>query len=109
MLARKFLVPLKTEFTELRKTGSWHDFPQFRVLIGPNTLKYRRFAVIVSKKVSPLSVKRHQIKRMFIDEIVALNNQCPAKNKDLVFLIKPQALNLTDDDLKKQLTSLLSQ
>lgn len=104
MLPRKSLVPLRKEFSRIRKEGKTYDSPSFRLLVafgqGPKA------AFIVSKKVDRRSVVRHEIKRKLADTVDPLLTHLP-KNVELVFLAKPKAVQSSRDELKIEIRNAL--
>ncbi|OGG90173.1 hypothetical protein A3G12_03335 [Candidatus Kaiserbacteria bacterium RIFCSPLOWO2_12_FULL_54_10] len=73
----------------------------FSAVIPTNTNGY---AVVVSKKVSHLSVTRHRIKRRTLSALRSL----PSLPPSLILYPRASALNTGYDELRRELTELLS-
>lgn len=86
MIARKYLIPLRKEFLEIKKNGKFVNSQSFSVIITKNNFDYPRFAVIVGKKNFKLSVTRHKIKRQVADAI----SKRTFPNNDYVFILKKE-------------------
>lgn len=89
MIARKYLIPLRKEFLEIKKKGKYINSPSFSVIVSKNNFDYPRFAIIVGKKNFKLSVIRHKIKRLIADAITSLK----IPNGDYIFIAKKEILD----------------
>lgn len=106
MLARKNLIPLRKEFGRIRKEAKNYNSDSFGLLISYGAVS-PKCAFIVSKKISRLSVVRHQVKRKLSDAISPFLPRLP-KNLELVFLAKQKAITISKDDLFKEVQTVLS-
>lgn len=122
MLSRKNLIPLKAEFSRIRREAKSYDSPSFGLLISYRTGKSEpastakrgeqetvnnpQGAFIVSKKIDRRSVVRHQVKRKLADAVSSLLPRLP-KNLELVFLAKQKAIETTREELRNELQLVL--
>ncbi len=89
MIARKYLIPLRKEFLEIKNRGKFINSQSFSVIVAKNNFAYPRFAIIVGKKNFKLSVTRHKIKRQIADAITSLK----IPNGDYIFIAKKEILD----------------
>lgn len=106
MLPRKSLIRLKTEFPRIRQTGKMFNSDSFGLSVAYYTNPQPLCAFIVSKKVSPKSVVRHDVKRKLSDAITPFLPRLP-KNVELVFLAKQNAIEKTREELQNEIQTLL--
>jgi ribonuclease P protein component len=71
---------------EVLGSGQFKRFPQFMVKTRDNDLGFSRFAVVISKKVSPLAVARNRIKRQIL-AAVSKNLNRFGSSQDWVFIV----------------------
>ncbi len=83
----------------LKKQYKWTN-----LIIGNNYYKYPRIKIIIKKKNIKLSTKRNKIKRNIYENFRI--NQFLIKNKDFIFFIKKNILNITKYDLKKKINNI---
>lgn len=106
MIARKYLIPLRKEFLEIKNKGRFINSESFSVIVAENNFGYPRFAIIVGKKNFKLSVTRHKIKRLIADAITSL--KFPVN--DYIFIAKkeiPTAVGVTlQNEINKVILSL---
>ena len=107
MLGRKNLIPLKKEFSRIRKEGRLYDSPSFGLLVSFGSKFGSQAAFIVSKKINKRSTVRHEVKRKLSDAVSPLLLRI-AKNLELVFLAKQKATTATREELKKEVESVLT-
>ena len=110
MLNKQNRLSLRTERIRLEKEGITRHSPLFIVVSAPSSLAADappRFARLVSKKLAPLSVERHRLKRL-ITEILRLNlNQFP-KGKDILIIPKKNSLSVPREQILADLKQLCS-
>ena len=110
MLSKQNRLSLRTERIRLEKEGVTRHSPLFIVVSAPSSLAADappRFALLVSKKLAPLSVERHRLKRL-ITEILRLNlNQFP-KGKDILIIPKKNSLSVPREQILADLKQLCS-
>lgn len=109
-LARAHRLSLRFERERLTKTGKT-VYGRFFTLISvkipeDRDKKIPRFAIIVSKKTSPLAVGRNKIKRIVSTTIESILSSVPAKD----YLVIPKKQILTEDKktIKEDLKTLFS-
>ncbi|MBI3887648.1 ribonuclease P protein component [Candidatus Microgenomates bacterium] len=105
MLSRKKLVPLKKEFSRIRREAKNYDSPAFGLLVTYGSQEPQA-AFLVSKKVHKSSVVRHDIKRKLSDAIEPFLPRM-SKNVELVFLAKQKSVESSRDELKKEIQTIL--
>ncbi|WP_423837264.1 ribonuclease P protein component [Tepidanaerobacter syntrophicus] len=93
------------EFINVYKSGRRISSPFFVMYIKKNDLGYSRLGVSVSKKVGK-SVVRNKIKRQ-IKEIIRKNYDFINSGWDIVFSVKPAAVQLNYAQIEKEIISLL--
>jgi ribonuclease P protein component len=86
--------------------GSAHG-SLFKAKIGKNNLKYTRFAVVVSSKVSKRAVVRNRIRRRAWSVISELEGQLPV-GFDLIIMANPEAARAEFPAIQRELHYLLS-
>ena len=99
MFPRRQRLP-RGEFPTALSTGRRLSSPNFSVVLPKNANGY---AVIVSKKAARLSVTRHKVKRRVLSALRAL-----PLPPSLVVYPKSAVFNMPYDEMKKELSSLLS-
>lgn len=106
MLPRKDLIPLKSDFERIHKTGKVFDSPSFGLVVSYGASDGPKAAFIVSKKIDKKSVIRHQIKRKLADSVLpflaSLDNKV-----ELVFLAKGKAKERSAADLAAEAEKVL--
>jgi len=94
---------LKREaFPSAIQSGRRISSPHFSAVFPRNVKGY---AVVVSKKNARLSVTRHKIKRRVQEALQALSSTLPPS---LILYPHPSVLDMSYDDIKKELIKLLS-
>lgn len=93
------------EFINIYKSGRRVSSLFFVMYIKKNDLGYSRLGVSVSKKVGK-SVIRNKIKRQ-IKEIVRQNYDFINSGWDIVFSVKPAAVQLNYAQMEKEIINLL--
>ncbi|MEK7525020.1 MAG: ribonuclease P protein component [Patescibacteria group bacterium] len=110
MLSQPNRLSLRTDRIRLEKEGVTRHSPLFIVVSAPSSLAADappRFALLVSKKLAPLSVTRHRLKRL-ITEIIRLNlNQFP-QGKDFLIIPKKNIFSSTHEQIISDLKQLCS-
>ncbi|MDO8515508.1 MAG: ribonuclease P protein component [bacterium] len=101
MIARKYLIPLRKEFLDIKNRGKFINSESFSAIVAKNNFAYPRFAIIVGKKNFKLSVTRHKIKRQIADAI----NTLKFPNNDYIFLAKKEFSILT---LRNEIENIIS-
>lgn len=110
MLSKPNRLSLRTERLRLEKEGITRHSPLFIVVSAPSSLGEAapsRFALLISKKLAPLSVERHRLKRL-ITEIIRLNLDDFPKGKDLLIIPKKNVLTATREQVHTDLKHLCS-
>ena len=117
MLSKQNRLSLRTERIRLEKEGITRHSPLFIVVAASKrsedpaysrgTRGTPRFAVLVSKKLAPLSVARHRLKRL-ITEIIRLNLTDFPQGKDLLIIPKKDVFSSTREQILSDLKQLCS-
>lgn len=103
MLPQKNRLTKKSNFEKVKNKGKMFQSASFGLLVlVRNDKKFSRFGFIVSTKVSKRAVKRNRIKRTFR---LAVNSLLEAVKDgyDFVFLVKKDAIEIKQDELKKEI------
>jgi ribonuclease P protein component len=77
------------------------------LLTAPNNLPHYRAAIIISKKVIPLAVNRHQLKRHLASILVASLNVC--QPQDWLVILRPAAAKVLPQEVVGELLLLIEQ
>ena len=85
-----------SEYDEVFNLGKTIKTKFFLLKYKKNTLLFPRFAVVIPKKQSKLSVKRHLYKRMFINFLK--KTELVGKSFDSVFIFNKQAFDLKEKE-----------
>ena len=101
MFKQKNRIP-KIALNELLAQKKYISSGFFVLKAQENDQEHPRFAVVVSKKVSRLSVKRHLVKRIFVEMIKKHINEF--KNADFLFILSPEILKTDRKSLEKTTT-----
>lgn len=106
MLPRKSLIRLKTEFPRIRQTGKMFNSDSFGLTVSYGSNAQPTCSFVVSKKVSPKSIIRHDVKRKLSDAITPFLPRL-SKNLELLFLAKQNAIEKTREELQNEIQTLL--
>ncbi len=98
MFSQKNRIP-KIELNELSAQKGYISGGFFVLKTRENKVGLPRFAVVVSKKVSKLSVKRHLIKRVFVE--IVRSKMGSFKNMDFLFILSPESIKTDRKNLEK--------
>ncbi len=95
-----------SEFRNIIRSGNKKHSYNFSFYFVRNNLNKYRIGITVSKKVSKLAVQRNLLKR----RIIAAINELQIKNinLDLVIIVKPSAISLEYNDIKREISKILS-
>ncbi len=106
MLPRKNLIPLKSEWLRIQRTGRSIDTESFRLIVNLGGEGEARAAFIVSRKVDLRSVVRHQVKRRLAE---AVRKVLPGLEvgAEAVFLAKRKASQVTEETLEEEVKESL--
>lgn len=109
MLASKNRLKKKTNFARVEIDGRLTQYNSFglgvydrsRDFEGDSNNTDSRFGFIISTKISKKAVTRNKIKRIIADCIRIKLDEIK-KGLDVVFLIKPNAIKIKDEELKNE-------
>ncbi|SRR3989339_129323 len=105
MLTPKFRLTGQKTFKQIYQKGKKDYSGFFRICYQKNDLKYSRFSIVVSLKVSKLATKRNSIKRQTRD-IIRLNLSRISLDYDVIVSVLPRALGRDYDKLQQDLIYL---
>ena len=94
----------KEDFDRIFKEGAARHCDVLMIKILKNDLGIRRFAVIVSKKISAKAVERNEAKRK-VREVLRLNQDMFPGSSDIVAYTKPQIKGKSIQDIEKCIQS----
>ncbi len=103
MLAKKFHLPVQGASRLKSSYRSRH----FIFREKSNDLSFTRFGVLVSRKVHKLATRRNKIKRAVFN-FIRLGKAHLKAGKDVLIIALPQAANLKDEDIQKELNEFLN-
>ncbi|MBI5401262.1 ribonuclease P protein component [Candidatus Wolfebacteria bacterium] len=104
MLAKKYKLPIKEFLDKKPRISGRTEFFLMRIL--PNNLKFSRFGVVISKKVSASAVVRNKIKRTIFDFLRIEKLHIPA-GKDVLLTVLPPAAKLNKKELEEGLENVI--
>lgn len=111
MLPKKKIIPLRTSFYRIRRTGQTYDSPSFGLIVSYDKQRKQseeaRLGFVVSKKVDKRAVIRNRIKRKFSEAVLPFTPRL-AKQLELVFLIKSKAIGSSLQELNQEMNSLFA-
>ena len=100
MLSNSNRLRKKKEIEKVLKTGKSIFARDFKLIVLRNNLKFSRFTIIISNKVSKKAVERNKLKRQ-IREIIRLNIDKLVFGYDICLLSRKSLLDKTFQDLNK--------
>lgn len=109
MLAKKFRLNLRTDKSRVVASGQTYYSPLLTLIVAPQpegSIVNSRFSVITSRKFHPLSVKRHQVKRLIYLKIRELLPHLH-KSQDYLIIPKHPLLSASPEQVKTELARLL--
>ena len=101
MLPKNFRLRKRTEFSYSFKHGKFNSFKNFNLVVFTRKDNLLRIGFSVSKKVGK-AVVRNKIKRR-MSAIIHKNLKILNKGFNLIFIAKPEIVNLSFVDLEKEL------
>lgn len=119
MLPKQYRLPLKTEFTRVKKVGRVFAGQFFGLLVAPQLPETKnnfsrlsagqaRIAFIVSKKIHLKAFRRNRVRRLMREAVRALlPNFRPGW--DFVFLAKRTILDKTLKEIKAEIERILNE
>lgn len=106
MFPKKQRITKKDEFNLIYKKGQSFYLKTLSIRILKNNFKIRRFAVIVSTKISKKAISRNKVKRQ-IKSILRQEQKKFPLSVDIVVYTKKGVENLTFKELKKIIIYLI--
>jgi ribonuclease P protein component len=106
MFPQKNRITKKENFNNLYKNGLYFKSEYLRIILLPNNLKYNRFAIIVSKKVSTSAIFRNSLKRT-LRHIITTNDINFLKKVDMLLITFPDIKKVKKSHLKEDFKSLI--
>jgi len=97
--SRKERLHLKKEFSNIIENGIKLENEALKLYYLDNTLGFSRLGIILNRKFGK-SVERNRAKRI-LRELFRLNKYNFVKNIDMIFYIKSEFKNLTEEEKKK--------
>ena len=108
MLSKQNRLSLRTDRLRLEKEGRTFHTSLFIIVIASSSLGVSsppRFAFLVTKKLAPLSVERHRLRRI-ITEVLRHNLAKFPLGRDLLLIPKRPLLTSTTDQILSDLTQI---
>jgi ribonuclease P protein component len=106
MLKKENRISKKKDFDRAFKAGQSFYGKIIGLKVVVNDLKYSRFGIIISAKVSKKAVERNRIRRIIREEIKELIQKINS-GKDFVFIIKSEAKKLNSKEIRLIINNLL--
>lgn len=109
MLAKKYRFHSRGGVKYVYQHGKTVRKPRMSLVFCDNTRKFTRVAVVVSKKVTKIAVKRNRIRRR-IYEALRQNFEYIPKERDYIFVVySDEILKIPFDELVKMLGELVEE
>ena len=107
-LPHLYRLPLRFERERLNAQGIRHQSSLFTLVKAPSpsTLHHSRFAVLLSKKLSPLSSTRNHLKRLTTEALTPLLDQ--VSQADYLLIPKKELLSTSYAEIESDLKRLFS-
>ncbi|MBN2197870.1 ribonuclease P protein component [Candidatus Wolfebacteria bacterium] len=106
MLAKKFRLPIGKWIKE-KKGKSINKKSNFFILKSNlNGLKFSRFGVVVSSKISKSAVRRNYIKRIILD-FIRIEKLYEIIGKDYLIIVLPSISKFKKSEIEKELKKIL--
>jgi len=106
VLKRENRIRSKKEFAEIREKGRIKYSPLFGYLVANDESSDKKFAVIVSKKISKKAVDRNQIRRRITEVLNKEWNNIPEGTRG-VFLTKKEILGKSLKDIEVEIVKII--
>lgn len=106
MLPKLHRLTADKDFTKVFKGGRSFHGDGISIRVAPNQVGESRFAFVVSAKVSKKAVVRNRLRRRMREAVRKMLGGV-VKGRDIVVMTKPQAAELTFDEVSRTLESLL--
>ncbi|MDD5651800.1 MAG: ribonuclease P protein component [Parcubacteria group bacterium] len=106
MFPKKQRVAKKKDFDLIFKKGKILHSDFFTVRFLKNDMDFRRFAVLVSKKISPKATERNRLKRI-LREAIRKNQKLFPSGNDYVFYVKKNYSKISFRELEKLIIKML--
>jgi ribonuclease P protein component len=106
MFSKKNRLTKKEDFDQLYKRGYSYNLTNFKAFVLKNN-NTNRFSVIVSKKISPLSVSRNKIKRKLRYALLSTQLELPKNIDILLIATNKELLTLKSSKIRAQILILL--
>jgi ribonuclease P protein component len=109
VLRRNKRIQGRTRVAEIIKQDESKKTRHFVLKSMPNDLGYARYAIVISKKLERLAVKRNKRRRQ-VYEVLGKRDQGVAKkaSSDIVLLLRRPTMKLNFDELSRALHETLS-
>lgn len=101
-LPRRNRLNLRFHRRLLNSQGVTHRTPLFTFIFSPNSLSHSRYAVILSRKFSPLAVTRNHIKRLITDTLRLHLHNLPS-SQDILIIPQKKTLSTSSSHLSSDL------
>jgi len=108
MLAKKYRLSAKKDFSRIYKSRKTYNTPFFAVKYVDNGLPYSRLAVVVSKKTLPKATERNRARRI-VRAILGPHWPKLKKHADIVVFIKKGILKIQSEQAKQLISDFLHQ
>lgn len=105
-LPKSFRLPLRFEKDRINKEGNSISGRYFSLVVADNQTNSARFAIIISKKISPLAVERNRLRRVISGILYQSIPQISPK--DYLIIPRYSSLDQPTQILKKELLNLLN-
>ena len=108
MLAARFRLSKRADFTRLNRSRWVIATPLGRIRYAANRLPQSRFAVVVSSKISKKATLRNQLRRRIM-EIIRLHLPDIVGGYDMMIVVNSSALLRSSKELEQVIIPALSQ
>ncbi len=101
---KKYTLKKKMKYIKYTNIIFKKQYKWTNLIIGNNCYNYPRIKIIIKKRYIKLSTKRNKIKRNIYENFRI--NQFLIKNKDFIFFINQNILNITKYDFKQKINDI---
>lgn len=106
-LPRPYRLNLRFHRQRLLQQGTTRQTPLFTFIFQTNQLSHSRYAILLSRKFSPLAVTRNHFKRIITNTIQKNLSSLPTQ-LDILIIPKKKTLSLSSSKLSSSLITSLN-
>ena len=101
-LPRSHRLNLRFHRRSLSQQGVTSRTPLFTFVFNPNSLPHSRYAILLSRRLSPLAVTRNRLKRTLTSSLQRHLDQLPS-GQDILIIPQKKSLSLSSSQLSQEI------